>query len=1408
MAVKIFCSVLSKLAVTALFSFLSATVLFAANWNPLPDTGQTQCYDVSGNVITCPAKGEPLYGQDANYQSAAPSYKDNGNGTVTDNNTGLVWQQETGSQVTWQGAIINCNNLNLAGPFAWRLPSMAELESINDYSAANEYINPIFQFFSYSAYWSDEAHATDTTKAWDNYIWGDLAADKSTPRLTRCVAGARTSMGDFTDNGNTVTDQTTGLTWRQQFEDTNSDGVISTPATSFDHDAVTWQEALAWCEQLTADGKSDWRVPNIRELRSIIDRSKNEPSIYSELIDEVGPYFTWSSTTQKASKDKAWGVNSWYGESWAHAKTGEQFVRCVRGGLPNQNQNEITAENYSFGNVDPRSDRFSIWMDISVNGERPDKFCDDYTLSIEGDNEKKAHQIKCSYAQHIASSQANAQYCRVDFEIHHDEHSPTPAYFENGKITVRNNSTNEESILSGLAGFSVYGTTFDLSKDAWSFGNSSWIKATHDAEEYREIIANEIDTADERDTNVGRESTREDFNLQVGFDEYKIRFSGFYELHGSKGLCYGLASSAIANFTHKNSPAWGTGGVANWESEMNNHWDNTKDHARTPFNPFDKNIKELTWQETSKMIMYYFAAQSTFLNSHHTGNWVGKDQNSFKMRVNKDTERFIINSTLAKGRPALFSNDNHAVTLVQLLKWRDEIGEKTVYMLWDNNIVFDDKDKLCPYVEWHVRKYDPIPKYFYRIEKFNRKIEVMEKLTLQGDLPHILLPCYNNLRDSQNIYNLWNESCPEIAEEDIMDAAKEASLQEISEPAVNYNAPDHLKIMFIGGTIDGIYDQATGNKISPVFTDTLQPGQAAIQSTMGGTYHLIYLPADTTYRVEATKSSDMPYAEVYATIPNTDGTADKLYYDNIGLSKTDATGFYFLVGRGNSDRTLHRTGASDKAPDYDITLDMAITPPTEFSGIFNAGQVQLSWNNTDHPSLSLVKVIRNESGFPSSPTDGVEIYSGVGENTADNTAQTNTLYYYAAFSMDNQGRYSESATAAVDTARFAVTGEVTDNSTGVNNAKVEIRNSEQFPVAMTYTGTDGSYILGNLENGSYSVEVSATGYSIDNSPQTVTINNGNQVVDFTTTAVQSLNFVFDIDGLNLGSQAQISWKFRNIDSGGTVIIQKIANNVVTQLAEVPISDNYILWNVDGFVDEEITLKILLKNDSSVSDTDSLKILPKVSVEKNPWTMFLPAILAGAQQDTGSIPTVTSAGGQVWMDRNLGATRVATSRTDEEAYGDLYQWGRLADGHEKRTSGTTTETSSSDVPGHGKFIISDNSNVNWRIPENYNLWQGVNGVNNPCPAGFRLPTYDELESERQSWSSNDPTGAFASPLKLVLAGSRFYNGNFSGAGSSGIYWSSTSIEGGGAPRGLYMSSDNAVGLSSYYGSAFSVRCIKN
>jgi uncharacterized protein (TIGR02145 family) len=189
-------------------------------------------------------------------------------------------------------------------------------------------------------------------------------------------------------------------------------------------------------------------------------------------------------------------------------------------------------------------------------------------------------------------------------------------------------------------------------------------------------------------------------------------------------------------------------------------------------------------------------------------------------------------------------------------------------------------------------------------------------------------------------------------------------------------------------------------------------------------------------------------------------------------------------------------------------------------------------------------------------------------------------------------------------------------------------------------------------------------------------------------------------------------------------------------------------------------------------------------------------------------TVTNpATGKIWMDRNLGASQVATSRTDAASYGYLYQWGRAADGHQIRTSSVTTTLSSTDTPGHGNFISAPNLPYDWRSPQNTNLWQGVNGVNNPCPTGFRIPTEAELDAERASWSSQDAAGAYASPLKITVAGGRKSSGGGLGdEGSIGRYWSST-IDGTNS-RLLLIQSSSTFTAFTYRAAGYSVRCIKD
>jgi uncharacterized protein (TIGR02145 family) len=192
-------------------------------------------------------------------------------------------------------------------------------------------------------------------------------------------------------------------------------------------------------------------------------------------------------------------------------------------------------------------------------------------------------------------------------------------------------------------------------------------------------------------------------------------------------------------------------------------------------------------------------------------------------------------------------------------------------------------------------------------------------------------------------------------------------------------------------------------------------------------------------------------------------------------------------------------------------------------------------------------------------------------------------------------------------------------------------------------------------------------------------------------------------------------------------------------------------------------------------------------------------------------------GKVWMDRNLGAYQVATSKSDFAAYGNLYQWGRGADGHElinwtNATSGTlvngTTSAKASSAASPGSQFITG---TDWLTSPNSNLWQGVNGINNPCPSGYHVPTKAEWEAEKVTWSGGG-TGTdimdqgFNSNLKLTAAGAGNYNSGSiaSSPGTSGYYWSST-VNGvssyyldGGAGKGALDPSFRTWGMS--------IRCI--
>jgi uncharacterized protein (TIGR02145 family) len=199
----------------------------------------------------------------------------------------------------------------------------------------------------------------------------------------------------------------------------------------------------------------------------------------------------------------------------------------------------------------------------------------------------------------------------------------------------------------------------------------------------------------------------------------------------------------------------------------------------------------------------------------------------------------------------------------------------------------------------------------------------------------------------------------------------------------------------------------------------------------------------------------------------------------------------------------------------------------------------------------------------------------------------------------------------------------------------------------------------------------------------------------------------------------------------------------------------------------------------------------------------------------SIIEVTSATGRIWMDRNLGAARVATSSADVDSYGDLYQWGRAGEGHQCRNSTITLigePQANTPAPLEGNFWDGQfiQNYADWLTPLDNDLWQEISDVNNPCPTNYRVPTATELNQEMDSWGSSNIAGAFSSALKLPAGGYRNSNNgdvNQDG-GTHGYYWSSGNSGAGNGGRGIAFAAAGAGPQNYNKATGHSVRCIKN
>jgi hypothetical protein len=344
--------------------FLVALFLIAASSPVLsydvivPDTGQDLCYNweriicdewhmegfdqICDSKPYCPEPGENFYGQDANYTINPPDLTDNGDGTVSDNLTGLLWEQKMEENdfllYTYQDAITYCKNLSLGENEDWRVPTRKEYVNLLNLGRLSPALDTnYFPFFIRTAnddiyYWTSTDYYDDPTQVWVMQLsFGIIEPQaKDQTRKIRCVSGSTEPATSFTDNDNgTVTDNVTDLLWEQKTND----------GSSRDKDEThTWLEALNYCEELVLGGFSDWRLPTPKELERMIDLSTSNPAADTTYFPNTTNGLYWTgSTCVGCHKFKAFAYDFSDGELYFGIKKvrneevfPEHYTRCVR----------------------------------------------------------------------------------------------------------------------------------------------------------------------------------------------------------------------------------------------------------------------------------------------------------------------------------------------------------------------------------------------------------------------------------------------------------------------------------------------------------------------------------------------------------------------------------------------------------------------------------------------------------------------------------------------------------------------------------------------------------------------------------------------------------------------------------------------------------------------------------------------------------------------------------------------------------------------------------------------------------------------------------------------------------------------------------------------------------------------
>ena len=786
----------------------------------------------------------------------------------------------------------------------------------------------------------------------------------------------------------------------------------------------------------------------------------------------------------------------------------------------------------------PLSTQFELLLSYrDKTGKFQNNICNRFFFTLEDANKHRARQFGCD-------DRENSR-----LYLHFQIEKPS-TYIENPEFKICKKSEPDKCLKINFPKFSVWGTTFDINKDAYSFANTSWnlasttfnhdgtVSKKNDLAKFGDVIADYL-------TFEGKEYFWRDvgyYNIKLGRFPIFTQYNDYGE-HSSIGLCYGMSATAISQFTAKSrNRGWADYSpmtTQQWEKAVATHFVNGVE--RNPKNPYSTNSVVHDFKRNDmralRKIMYYFVGQPAYRGGK---NWVGKDVDVSRM-TSKGVSIAI--KILKSNEPVLFSLDSlhnegsHTITATQIIKYNNRYKIVT----YDNNFP-------TTYETFFLKKIssgslEPISYFSKVIPKF-KTIKNMTsiryfKKSYVGTITRANLRV-NNVSFMKHYKKL-----------------ESASRQKSGNTHITKQFVDGVKISYMGMSLITV-KQIDKNNIKTLTRKEYQIEQINLLNNE------IYLK-NGKYQITFRKYKDFTLPKIFVTRPLKNSKMELAAFD---FHHYDPKADIVTLKLDGSKISLLLSNGTVFSPTESETYETTVDPVSSFTAYYRSNSVVLQWANPTHPNYDETVIVKKEGNVSTGLQDGEEIYRGTGTSFEDTDVEVGKNYYYTAYVLDKNSTVQNTTTVSIDTYKYSIYGKVLDqNGKALPDVAITLYNDDRTRiVGTTATGANGVYAFNDILDGKYhlSFDGSSVSYDVSSCDRKVTIDNGSKSADCRDAELLPALSVTVPPIVRIGDTVKIEWKGIGIDSDAKLSIVLDDNGTKRTLSEnVDYSRYGYLWDVRG-----------------------------------------------------------------------------------------------------------------------------------------------------------------------------------------------------------------------------------------------------